>query len=82
MRLPRDVSGNDLASLLQRYDYHITPQTGSHLRLTSNFTGQQHHVTIPAHDVLKVGTLSAILDDISRYLTIEKGRLASELFGR
>ena len=61
MRLPRDLSGRDLASLLARYGYAVTRQTGSHLRLTSTYKGPQHHVTIPQHKALNVGTLSAIL---------------------
>jgi predicted RNA binding protein YcfA (HicA-like mRNA interferase family) len=81
LKLPRDLSGYKLASLLRQYNYRITRQTGSHLRLTSNFAEAEHHVTIPAHDALKVGTLSAILDDISKYLKIEKSRLAEHLFG-
>jgi predicted RNA binding protein YcfA (HicA-like mRNA interferase family) len=32
MRLPRDVSGKQLAILLGRYGYEVTRQTGSHVR--------------------------------------------------
>ena len=35
MRLPRDVSGTDLAKVLQAYGYRVTRQTGSHMRLTT-----------------------------------------------
>lgn len=45
MRLPRDLSGADLAELIARYGYRVTRQTGSHLRLTTDQNGQ-HHVTI------------------------------------
>jgi predicted RNA binding protein YcfA (HicA-like mRNA interferase family) len=38
MRLPRDLSGVDLAKLLQKLGYQITRQAGSHIRLTT----QQH----------------------------------------
>ncbi len=34
MRLPRDLSGSDLAQALRKLGYSITRQTGSHLRLT------------------------------------------------
>ena len=30
MKLPRDISGNDLAKALVRLGYHVTRQTGSH----------------------------------------------------
>jgi len=49
MKLPRDVSGADLADRLGRLGYAITRQTGSHLRLTTS-EHDQHHVTIPNHD--------------------------------
>ena len=48
MRLPRDLGGKELAALLGRYDYMVTRQTGSHMRLTTT-RGGEHHVTIPHH---------------------------------
>jgi predicted RNA binding protein YcfA (HicA-like mRNA interferase family) len=55
VKLPRQISGEELARLLHRYGYQITRQTGSHVRLTSKFKGSQHHVTIPAHKDLRIG---------------------------
>ena len=40
MRLPRDVSGAELARLLRRFGYELTRQTGSHLRLTTQREGE------------------------------------------
>jgi len=60
MKLPRDLSGAELVKALGRVGYHVTRQSGSHVRLTTD-TPSQHHVTIPAHDPLKVGTLAAHL---------------------
>ena len=80
MKLPRDLSGEDLASLLRRYGYEITRQTGGHLRLTSTFMGSEHHITIPHHKELRVGTLNAILSDVAAYLDIERDELARNLF--
>ena len=81
MRLPRDVSGEELASLLKRYGYQITRQTGSHMRLTSTHRGDEHHITIPRHKNLRVGTLNGILRDVADYLQISKEELIRELFG-
>lgn len=80
MKLPRDLSGEDLARLLRRHGYEITRQTGSHIRLTSEIKGTQHHITIPAHSVLKIGTLGAILSDVALYLELDRFTLAKELF--
>lgn len=35
-KIPRDLSGKELAKLLSRFNYEITRQTGSHIRLTTN----------------------------------------------
>jgi len=81
LKLPRDISGAELARHLNRYGYRIVRQTGSHIRLTSVTTGTEHHITIPAHRRLKVGTLSAILHDIAAYLELDRETLGKELFG-
>ena len=80
MRIPRDLSGAQLASLLSHYEYQATRQTGSHLRLTSTYKGSEHHITIPLHTSLKVGTLSGILSDVAAYLDTDRETLAEELF--
>ncbi|MBI5180310.1 MAG: type II toxin-antitoxin system HicA family toxin [Nitrospirae bacterium] len=80
MKIPRDLGGEELARLLGKYGYKITRQTGSHMRLTSSYKGAEHHITIPRHASLKVGTLSNILKDVASYLEIEKERLIKYLF--
>lgn len=35
MRLPRDLSGRELAKLLEKLGYRATRQKGSHVRLTT-----------------------------------------------
>lgn len=82
MKLPRDLSGHGLIRLLRRYDYEITRQVGSHIRLRSNLRGYLHYITIPDHSELRLGTLNAILSDIAEYLGIERARLIQELFGK
>jgi len=81
MRLPRDLSGDQVAALLRRYGYEVTRQTGSHMRLTTTQEGE-HHVTIPRHASLRVGTLSAILGDVAQHLGIPKPALVEALFGK
>lgn len=82
MKLPRDLSGDQLTKLLRRFGYEITRQTGSHMRVTSNWKGAEHSVTIPAHKELRVGTLSEILADVARYLEMDRDELAKKLFDR
>jgi len=75
MKLPRDISGIELAKHLKILEYEISHQTGSHIRLTTNKNG-----TIPAHDTLRTGTLNAILRDIAEHHKITRTKLLVLLF--
>ena len=78
MKLPRDLGGEDLANLLRRYGYEVTRQTGSHMRLTTLQAGE-HHITIPRHKPLRVGTLSSILKDVAQHLGLDREVLIKSL---
>lgn len=80
MRLPRDVSGAELAKRLERLGYRVTRQTGSHLRLTC-VDPPEHHVTVPNHESLRVGTLAAILQSVAVRHGLSRDALAARLFG-
>ena len=81
MRIPRDLSGAELAKRLGRLGYVATRQTGSHMRLTCP-APTEHHVTIPNHDPLRIGTLAATLDSVARHHGLERGALLERLFSR
>jgi len=49
------------------------------MRLTTH-SPTQHHITVPAHDPLKVGTLSGILGDVAAHLKITRDELLQRLF--
>jgi predicted RNA binding protein YcfA (HicA-like mRNA interferase family) len=79
MKLPRDVSGDELAKALRLPGYQVTRQTGSHMRLTTT-EGGEHHVTIPRHNPLRVGTLAGILDDVAAHFGISRDELIAKIF--
>lgn len=79
MKIPRDLTGKTLIKLLSRFGYEATRQTGSHIRLTTHLNGK-HHITIPNHDPIKIGTLSGILDDVAEHFNINKQMLLEQLF--
>jgi len=56
MRLPRDIGANKLVRVLMAYGYEVSRQTGSHIRL-SKIEGT-HHITVPNHNPIKLGTLN------------------------
>ncbi|NWG40105.1 MAG: type II toxin-antitoxin system HicA family toxin [Hydrogenophilaceae bacterium] len=80
MKIPRDLSGAELVRSLARLGYAPTRQTGSHIRLTC-LTPGEHHITIPNHNPLKLGTLSAILAGIASHHGISREELMNKLFG-
>lgn len=69
-----------LVRSLRKYGYQVIRQNGSHLRLASSERGFEHHITIPSHKELRVGTLSAILSEIAD-LEMHRDILAAKLFG-
>lgn len=80
MRLPRDLSGKELAQALNVLGYQVTRQTGSHMRLTTLEHGE-HHITIPQYNSLRVGTLAAILADVATHFELSREALLDRLFG-
>jgi predicted RNA binding protein YcfA (HicA-like mRNA interferase family) len=64
LKLPRDLSGADLIRGLRRLGYGPTRQTGSHVRLSCT-QPKEHHLTVPLHDPLRVGTLAAVVAEVA-----------------
>jgi predicted RNA binding protein YcfA (HicA-like mRNA interferase family) len=79
MKVPRDLSGLEFANKLAVLGYEITRQTGSHIRLTTERNGV-HHITVPRHDPLKIGTFSAILNDVAKHFSMGRDDLMALLF--
>lgn len=81
MKLPRNISGRELANLLHRhYGYSQVRQTGSHMRLVSHHRSYPDHVSIPRHNFVRIGTLVDILNHVAGYLEIDRDALAEQLF--
>ncbi|MTJ51734.1 type II toxin-antitoxin system HicA family toxin [Anabaena sp. UHCC 0253] len=79
MKLPRDLSGEELTKALGKLGYVVDHQTGSHIRLTTQENGE-HHITIPNHSPIKVGTLSAILRDLENHFNLTREECLTRLF--
>jgi predicted RNA binding protein YcfA (HicA-like mRNA interferase family) len=61
MKLPRDLSGEDLIKhLCKHWAYERVHQVGSHVILQTR-EPTAHRVAVPAHAALRIGTLNAIL---------------------
>ncbi|MFM7382312.1 MAG: type II toxin-antitoxin system HicA family toxin [Microcystaceae cyanobacterium] len=79
MRLPRDLTGKIFAKRVEVLGYRIERQTGSHIRLKTIKNGE-HHITIPNHSPIKIGTLNAILKDIANHFQTTREDLIDQLF--
>jgi predicted RNA binding protein YcfA (HicA-like mRNA interferase family) len=79
MKIPRNLTGKDLIRSLKKLGYLPTRQSGSHIRL-STMVNSEHHITIPNHSPLKIGTLSAILNDIAMHHGLSKAELINMIF--
>jgi predicted RNA binding protein YcfA (HicA-like mRNA interferase family) len=79
MTLLHNIDSHQLIKALHKYGNKPSRQTGSHIRLTTQQNGQ-HHITIPNHDPLRIGTLNAILLEVAQHLLISKQELTEGLF--
>lgn len=79
MKMPRYISGHELAKLLHILGYEITRQTGSHLQLTT-LKGGEHYITIPKHDSLRIGTLSGIIMEVAMHFRTSKQEITERVF--
>ena len=65
MKLPRELSGRDLArALCARWAYRQVNRVGSHIVLQTE-TPLHHRLSIPDHKPLRIGTLNAILRQVA-----------------
>ena len=80
-RVPRDLSGRDLCKLLQYLrlpDHAAVREPPPHE--TAEHPGATHHLTVPDHDPIKIGTLNNILTDVASAVGITKTVLVNRLF--
>ncbi len=78
MKLPRDLSGRRLAKALGKFGYTFSRQRGSHMRYSTQRNGE-HHIAIPDHDFLRIGTLSDILKAVAAHHNLTVEQLLAEL---
>ena len=80
MKLPRDICGEQILKKLEKIGYEKTKQTGNHIKLTKKFDIGEHHITIPNHNLIKVGTLNSIVKNLSENLKLSKDQIFNILF--
>ncbi len=79
MKLPRDLSGRDLAkALVQHWAYRQVNQVGSHIVLQTD-APVPHRISVPDHDALRIGTLNAILRAVAKAKGVSREELIAKL---
>ncbi len=80
MKTPRDISGKEIIKALRAFGYEFVRQNGSHIMVTTMKKGE-HHLAIPNHSPLKIGTLNGILSQVAQHFDITKEQVLQKLFG-
>ncbi len=79
MKLPRDLSGQELVKVLCRdWGYRQVHQEGSHMILQTEEPAH-HRVAVPAHRSLRIGTLNAILHSVAQHQAVSRQDLLDSL---
>jgi predicted RNA binding protein YcfA (HicA-like mRNA interferase family) len=78
MKIPRDVSGAQLADTLCRRRYAKVHQVGSHIILEAAEPAHQR-IAIPDHRPLRLGTLISILRAVAQHKGVTRGAIIASL---
>ena len=79
MKIPRDLSGQDLVqTLCRKWRYRVVHQEGSHVVLETDDPSHQR-LAVPAHRYLRIGTLNAILRTVANHKRVERDAIIESL---
>ena len=79
MKLPRDLSGQELVKILCRdWGYRQIHQEGSHIVLQTE-QPSHHRIVVPAHKSLRIGTLNAILKAVAQHKSVTRDEILRSL---
>lgn len=68
----KQLSGEDVVSILKSFGFQVQSQKGSHIKLRRTIDGQKETLIIPNHDRLDTGTCRGILRQSSQYIPEEE----------
>ncbi len=81
MKIPRDVSGERLATALcKRWGYTRVHQVGSHIILETSEPAHQR-IAIPNYDPLRIGTFNSILRSVAGHKRTSRDLLLISVAG-
>ncbi len=65
------LDSNEIIKILESFGFKISSQKGSHIKLSKQTSFQKQVLTIPNHKELKKGTVKAIFNQASRFVSGE-----------
>ena len=66
------LSGKDIVKILESFDFEVISTKGSHVKLRRVLKDIKQTLTIPDHKELDKGTIRAIFNQASKYISVEK----------
>ena len=79
MKLPRDLSGHDLAAAFcRRWGYVKVNHVGGHIVLQTD-QPSPHRVAVPTHKALRAGTLNGILREVANHKRVDRQAILDSL---
>lgn len=64
------LSGKDVIKILESLNFEVAARKGSHVKLRRILDGANQTLTIPDHKELDKGTLRAIFNQVSKYVSV------------
>ena len=69
------LSGKDVVKILSLFGFSVHSQSGSHYKVKRKTVGTTETLIIPNHDPIAKGTLKAIFNQASKYISQEELRV-------
>lgn len=67
----KSLNSQEIIKILESFGFTVASQKGSHVKLTRQTSFQKQVLTIPNHKELKKGTIKAIFNQASRFVSSE-----------
>ncbi len=68
----KSLDSEEIIKILESFGFQIHSQKGSHIKLVKKTSFQKQVLTIPNHKELKKGTVKAIFNQASRFVSSEE----------
>lgn len=79
MRIPTNLTSEELSAALSNGGYAVTRQTAHHYRLTTLVRGE-HHVTFPRSQPLSLDVTKVVLSSVAKHHRQSVEEMAERLF--